>query len=130
MALGTPPFDLVCVCFVCVYGWVFIYYIFVRACVRVHTTTHNSSSSTAAIFLVNVHGHSFVFRCDFAAPKVGCNRISSNVVKTLLVDEIVWYRNVIRALQEQNKGEDMSEDQVLRAVRNDFKNVRHNERLY
>ncbi|CAB1120660.1 unnamed protein product [Ectocarpus sp. CCAP 1310/34] len=53
----------------------------------------------------------------------GCNRISSNVVKTLLVDEVVWYRSVIHALQEQHQGSTaMTNDQILKAIKKDFAN--------
>ncbi|CAN0414930.1 unnamed protein product [Pylaiella littoralis] len=52
----------------------------------------------------------------------GFNRVSSSVVETLLIDDVVWYRAVIAAIQQAHTGQNLTEKQLQNKVKQEYSN--------
>lgn len=65
-----------------------------------------------------------LYWCMFVLLLSGLNRISSVIVERVLVDEIRWYKVVVRAIQGESVGVDLSETQLVNKVKSEFRNVR------
>lgn len=54
----------------------------------------------------------------------GYNRISSNSLPTLLVDNVKWYRDGIASIQEAHDGPSLSGETIVNLIKKEFVGVR------
>lgn len=68
----------------------------------------------------------FLFFC----PDAGLNKASSTIVERTLVDDVLWYRSVVLAIQRAEPGAKLSEGQLCKKVRDEFVNVRRHSQFF